>query len=369
MLGRNSGALIVGVVVALVVGSCSAGTNTGNANQLFVTYANAADSADLFKIVGDGFERDATAAGIKLKRFNNNLDGPTALAQASLMVQEKPDVIIEWNQVEGVGAALGKMFNDAGIPCIGMNIPVPGCAWFNLSNKQFGVDAGKIISDAAKDKGWNAQNTIVLIGQAAAAGEEVNDSPAYFYITVADNMPGMTKVTRSQITPSTTRIGDSGIQFDCKNNLEESYTAVKNILPAIPADKNILLWNPNDDCALGSWRAIKEAGRANTTLTGGVVATPPGLQELRTNPQWLCEGALFIEHWPKYVLAMAAAIKQGTKPPALTIAPQIMVTKATVDQFFEGTKAKTLPPLPPENQYLKGTGVLQKFKDIPIPGL
>jgi len=212
-------------------------------------------------------------------------------------------------------------------------------------------------------------NTVVLIGQAAAAGTEVNDSPRYFYITAAQNMPGMTQVQPQDINPQTTKIGDHGYQYDCKNNLQESYTAVKNLLPAIPESKNILLWNPNDDCALGAWRAISEAGRDGKTLTGGVVATPPGLEQLRSNPNWVCEGALFIEHWSKYVLAMAVAVDQGVATPPLTIAPQVMVTKDTVDQYFSGTTAKTLPPLAPDNNYLKQTGVLQKFKDIPIPGV
>jgi ribose transport system substrate-binding protein len=83
----------------------------------------------------------------------------------------------------------------------------------------------------------------------------------------------------------------------------------------------------------------------------------------------VCEGALFIEHWPKYVLAMAVAVNSGITAPPLTIAPQVMVTKDTVDQYFSGTTAKTLPPLAAENTYLKQTGVLQKYKDIPIPGL
>ena len=77
-----------------------------------------------------------------IKRYDNNLDGPTALRNAGLMVQDHPDVAIDWNTVVGVGAAVGAQFTRNNVKCLAVNQQIPGCAWFNLSNKQFGARRG-----------------------------------------------------------------------------------------------------------------------------------------------------------------------------------------------------------------------------------
>ena len=59
----------------------------------------------LFKTVGDAIVADGTKLGIKVKRYDNNLDGPTALNNAGLMVQDHPSVAIDWNTVVGVPSA------------------------------------------------------------------------------------------------------------------------------------------------------------------------------------------------------------------------------------------------------------------------
>src|SRR5438477_11646590 len=173
VLGVNSiRGLTLCVMAAFVSVACGSGGNSGQSKQMFFDYANASDSAAIFKALGDAVEKDAGVAGIKLKRYNNNLDGPTAVNNARLMVNDHPDLILDWSQAEGVGPAIGKIFQDAKIQCIAVNIPIPNCAWFNLSNKQFGIDGANIIAPMAKSKGWTAADTVVLIGQAAQAGTE-----------------------------------------------------------------------------------------------------------------------------------------------------------------------------------------------------
>ena len=110
---------------------------------------------------------------------------------------------------------------------------------------------------------------------------------------------------------------------------------------------------------LGALRAIEEAGMADNTLTCGLGATREGLLQLRTNPIWLFEAALFLEDWPLYILAEAVAIANGVTPPNLTPSPQIMLTKDNVDQYYEGTSVILLPAFVDDNRYLSDTDVFQ----------
>ena len=333
---------------------------------LFFTFANATASGPLFVGMQEGVQRSADAAGVELKLYNNNFDGETALRNAQLMVQDQPDFIIMYNAVEGVGARIGKTFNDAGIPCIAVNVPFPGCAWFNLSNKDIGTETGKVAAEAAKAKGWTGEDTTVVLVQNATAGEEVNHSVMYFYEAVAQNMPGMDQIAATDITRQTTTMGDNLIQVDGQSALEPSYTAVKNVLPTIPEGRHILIQTPNDDSAMGAWRAIVEANRVDDALITGLGGGEEGLKQLRENPNWVAEGDIFFPFWGQYLVAMALEMLKGDVPPERTAAPQIVLTKETVDQYYpEGaTTPAVLPPLTAENEYLADSELLKMLDNI-----
>jgi ribose transport system substrate-binding protein len=355
--GSNSGS---------TTSTSSASDGPTDFTKLSIAYASAGDSVGIFKTVGDGVVDDATKLGVKIKRYDNNLDGPTALNNAGLIVQTKPDIAIDWNTVVGVGAAVGQQYTRNKVPCLAVNQQIPGCAWFNLSNKDMGLDAAKVIVPEAQKRGWNGSNTTVVMVIAAANGTEVNDGPRYFYVQAAQQLSGFKQVQPADITASTTTIGGTnGIQIDCKSTLDGAYQAMQNVIGSIPKGNNILLYGSDDDCNLGAYRSLKQAGFADRVLTGGLGATPDGLTALRTDKNWLVEGALFIQQWGVYVLSEAVAITQGVKPPALTSAPQVMLTKDTVRKYYnDDNSVKMLPPLVDNNQYLAKYGILQKFANV-----
>jgi ribose transport system substrate-binding protein len=62
---------------------------------------------------------------------------------------------------------------------------------------------------------------------------------------------------------------------------------------------------------------------------------------------------------------MGIAVMEGMEIPELTKSPQVILTKDTVDKYYDANgKVTMLPPLVSENQYLAETGVLQKFNNI-----
>jgi ribose transport system substrate-binding protein len=353
------------VLSALACGNTGGSSSSGSSQKLKIDFASASDAIGVFKTVGDGMVKDAPTAGVEVRRYDNKLDGATALRNADLMIQDHPDIIIDWNAVANVGAALGKKFQQAKIPCLAVNQQIPGCHWYNLSNKNMGVDAANVVVPAAMQKGWTSSDTTIMMVVASPNGVEVNDGPRYFYITAAQKMPGYPARTPDQLNPQTTVIGSfQGLQFECESTVEGAYKNAKNVLPTIPANNHVMLYGSDSDCALGALRALTEAGRANNTLTCGLGPTPDGLTNLRTNPQWLCEGSAFLDDWSEFIIAEAVAINKGMKIPALTPCPQLMLTKANVDTYYNGTSIKLLPPLAKDAEYLKQTGVLQKFHNV-----
>jgi len=176
---------------------------------------------------------------------------------------------------------------------------------------------------------------------------------------------GLDKVEPQAITATTTAIGKTGIQVDGKATLESSFNAVKNVLQTLPRDQHILLYAVNDDSAIGAWRAMTETGRADNTLVAGLGGSLAALKELRTNPAWVAEGSVFMSDWGQYLIAMGVAIARGATPPPLTKSPQIVLTKQTVDKYYDADgRVILLPALVAENRYLAETGVLQQFGNV-----
>ena len=337
----------------------------GAQDRIRVSFANVLETGELFVQLGNGVQHAAEVAGYEFKRYNNEFDAEKTLANARLMVQDEPDVILEYNGVEGIGPAIKRLFDDAGVPFVAINVPIPGGHWFNLVNQEIGTDTANVVVPLAKAKGWSGADTTVIIIQASAAGVEVNDCVRYFYVTAAQTMDGMTQIAPDEITATTTTIGDTGIQVDGGGVLEQSYTAVKNALQTLSADRKVLLYSVNDDSTLGAWRAITEANRQDNTIVAGLGGSVAALGELRTNPHWVAEGSVFATHWGQYLIAMVAAILDGVTLPPLTKCPQIVLTRDTVDKYYDAEgKVQLLPPLDDTNSYLAATGILQKFNNI-----
>jgi ribose transport system substrate-binding protein len=355
-------------MLALIACGSQGGSTTGT-NQYYFDFANVLESGALFVSIGNGVQSAAGVAGIKLKRYVNNIDAENTQKNAGLMLLDKPNLIIEYNAVAGIGASIGKQFNNAKIPCIAVNVPIAGyCPWFNLVNSELGTDTANAVIPILQQKGWTGADTIVLLLQSAGAGVEVNDCIRYFYVTISNSgaLTGFDKAQPSDITAKTTKIGHTGWQLEGGATLEGSYTAVKNALQTIPSSKHIVLYSINDDSVQGGWRAITEAHRQSNSIVAGLGSDEASRTQLRTNPSWVAEGEIFPSMWGEYLMAMGTAMLQGTTPPALTKTPQVVMTKDTVGKYFNpGSDSPiSLPPLAPEDQYLVKTGVLQKFHNI-----
>jgi ribose transport system substrate-binding protein len=361
---RFAGLTTVALVLLTACGSSS--SPAASSAPLKIDFASADDALGVFKTVADGMVADAPTAGVTVRRYDNKLDGATALANADLMIQDHPDIIVDWNAVANVGNALGKKFNDAKIPCLAVNQSIAGCAHFNLSNMNAGVGSANVMVPVALQRGWTSANTTLVMVVQSSAGVEVNDGPRYLYITTASMMPGYPTLTPDQLNPSTTVIGNhQAVQYEGNSTLDAAYAATKNILPTIPASNNLIVFGDDDDFVLGAIQAITQAGRVSNTLACGLGPTPAGLTALRSNASWLCEYSSFTEDWPEYIIAEAEAIHMGVTPPVLTSAPEAILTKANVDTYYNSSNTIILlPPLAANAQYLIKTGILQKFHNI-----
>lgn len=352
--------------------SSGVGTPSGKASAsgLKIDYANFTDNSELFVRVRDGIQAAAKKVGATVKAYDNKGDGATALANARLIVNDHPDIVIEFSPDGSVGNALGNIFKQGGVPCIALNVPVAGCPIMNFNQKTQGESLAGAAAQYMKGKKWTGNNTTAIILQQASTSATVNASVRSFYSALAGLVPDMTPMAADKITATTTTIGQSGLQIDGKGTLDGSFAAVNGAIQSIPRDRNVVIMGINDDEALGALRAVEQAGRGDNTVVLGVGNSPSALKQLKTNPRWLAEAMVPFQAWGEIGMAMSVAVLNGATTPPVTYIPQDTVTKENMDKYYttDYLEKDLLPPLPTESEYLVKTGVLQQFGNIPNVG-
>jgi ribose transport system substrate-binding protein len=348
-------------------GSSDAGGSGGDTFK--ISFANFTEAAPLFRVIHTNLD-DVLAkgdSGLELKWYDNAGDPAKMTENTQLMTQDQPDAIVMY-PVSAATQGISQLLSESKIPCVSVNLDTEACDFLNIDNRALGEQTADIIGKIAAERGWNASNTTVLIGQNAASGEQVNDCVRYFYSTVAPLL-GLDEVDPKTITPTTTRIGANAVQFDGASALQPSFEAVTNLLPSIPADHNIILYTVNNDSTNGALRALEDAGRGgdDTLLIGGLGGDETGITALRNDPRWVAEGDIFVSWWGAYAAAMAKAVAEGAKPPAdVTPLPQIVLDKKSVDEYHApgSVEVAKLPPLVADNEFLDESGVLQYVRKV-----
>lgn len=347
----------------------SAGSSAA-AGEFKISFSNYIEAAPLFHSMHTQLDTvlQEKDTGVSIKWYDNKGDPQVMLQNVQLMIQDKPDALVVY-PVTASTQGISQLIKDSGIPCVTLNLDTPDCHFLNIDNAALGIESAKIVGNIAKERGWNASNTFVLIGQNAAAGEQVNSCVTNFYSTIADIL-GLDKVAPADIGAQTTKIGKNAIQFDGNSQLETTFTAVSNLLPSVPAGYNIILYTVNNDSTSGAIRALAGSGRADNDklLIAGLGGDKTGVDALRGDPRWVAEGDIFFNWWGEYAIAMAQAVAKGAVPPAdVTALPQVVLSKDTVDQYLlpNSVEAKQLPALDSTNEYLKTGGFLQIVNNIP----
>jgi ribose transport system substrate-binding protein len=368
-------ALVAAVLVAAAAGTAATSTSgtaaakprVADLSGMKFAFAIATAANPLIVSQGKLFEQGAKKLGAEVAIYDNKGTAQDMLTNAQLMVASKPDVIVIYPSAADATSRVSQIFKRAGIPCISVNVPVEGCPLLNFDQPYLAGLAAKAMAAQMKKRGWTGDNTTVVIGQAAKYGPAVNVAVTSFYDKLSKLVPGMKHVPASNIKTTTTTIsGDQGLQVDLDFTADIAFPAMTRALQSIPKDRHIVLYTTADDVTVAALRALKNAGRLDDTIVSGFGGSPVSIKALRSGNNWVTEQTGFFANWGQFALAMAAAVKQGAKLPALTMPPMTVLTKENVNKYFKPgtTKLILMPPLPKPSQYLVKTGVLQKFGNV-----
>jgi ribose transport system substrate-binding protein len=319
-----------------------------NGKNYVFGFANLQRDIPFGVFVEKGIQQNADAAGVNLQIADNRLDGPTALANAQSFAQRNVDFVIEFQTDVNFGPQVMKVFNDANIKVVAIDIPMPGATFFGANNPKSGFMGGSYLADAAiakfgADKVAKGYFVDGILPQSGAIPAMRTEGQIAGFKSVVANFPD------AQM-----------IQFDSKNTMQESFTQMSNVLGRIPQGVPIMGIGINDQVALGILRAVKQAGRDADLVDVGNGADET--KALVDEPDLVAATGYFPERYGNFLIPMALETLAGKTLPPAVLQTHYMITKANVCKYYPDFKCGTDSPAVdytfPQDAFAKWLGTL-----------
>ena len=140
----------------------STGQDTSSDDQIVVGFANIAETAYQHTAIKESMEKEAEARGWKLVYMNNNLDGQTAVSNATQMLQMGIDYLIEYNVDISVAPTIMEMMDEAGVPVVAVDIAHEGAVYFGADNYGVGPIVGEYLGNLVKEE-WGEADCVLIV--------------------------------------------------------------------------------------------------------------------------------------------------------------------------------------------------------------
>ena len=269
--------------------------------------------------VNESLQRAAARERVDLVMVNNRYSVKEALRNADLLVQERVDLVLEFQTYERVAAVISSKFLEARIPVIAIEIPHPGAVYFGANNYQAGLIGGRALGRWAKEHWDGNVEQLLLIG-----------------LPIAGPLPAL-RITGIQdgLRAELPRICDApASHLDGKGDFEQILGVVRRWLRR-SSRRRTLVGTVNDMCALAALRAFEEAGAGRLCAVVGQNAIREARNELR-RPGTRLVGtvAYFPERYGDELIPLALNILEHKATPPATFVKHQLLTPKNVDLVY-----------------------------------
>jgi ribose transport system substrate-binding protein len=271
------------------------------------------------RAVASSVERRARAMQIDLITLDNEDNPKKALRNAARLVEERVDLVIESQTDVRVAAQISKLFRDARIPVIAVEIPHPHTVYYGANNSRAGLIAGRHLAQWAANN-WGGRVDELLLLELPKAGHVPNARILGSLLGVIERVVGL---ANRQVRVIRTN-----------GHMSVAHERVRAYLQKTKA-KRILVSAINDPCALGALQAFREAGREMHCAVVGQNASQEVHSELR-NPQSRLIGsvAYFPERYGDGIIPLALEILAGRRVPQATFVKHQLITHANLEAIY-----------------------------------
>lgn len=269
-----------------------------------------------------GLERAAKEySNIDLVIADNDLSGDKAINIAERFIEQKLDLVIEYQIHEHVGNFLLNRFQENDIPVIAVDIPIVGATYFGVDNYQAGLLAGKALGNWINNN-WQGNLDYVLILEERRAG------------------PLPAARIQGQIHGLEQKLGilvdEHKILLDSGNTTTISFEQTLNALNQIASNAKIAVLCFNDDAALGALSAFEKLNRANNAAIVGQGADGLIRRKIKDQvPSIVGSTAFMPDQYGRDILRLALKIINNEAVPPAIYVQHKFIDKNNISEFVD----------------------------------
>jgi ABC-type sugar transport system substrate-binding protein len=249
------------------------------------------------KAQGDVGAALAKERGWDVVVLSNSSDGPTAIKNADVFIQDKVNAVIQFNQQPSVNPVLAAKYAAAKIPVITYDIAQKGFYFVGVDNLAAGQLGGAALGQIAKAK-WNCEPDMVLSAEFTAVG------------IVNTWRTGGMRDGLKKVCPDIA--ADKFVSFEA-GDPSSSEANARDQLAAHPDAKKILIVGISDDPEVGAIQAAAQLGRATDVIAWGQEGSR--ITGSNVDPHLAGSVFYFLEGYPSYSFKILDEIAAGNPPP------------------------------------------------------
>ena len=127
-------------------------------------YAGESEEFSFSRLVSESVQRCAYESGVELVLLDNQYSAKKALRNAMRFVDEKVDLVVEFQAHMAVAPQVASTLSGAGIPLIAIEIPHPGAYFYGANNYRAGWIAGHYLAQNCLNM-WDGKfDELLLLG-------------------------------------------------------------------------------------------------------------------------------------------------------------------------------------------------------------
>lgn len=270
----------------------------------------------------------ADRANITLLTLNNGFSATRALQNATYLVKERVDLVINSQLHTRVAPAISAAFLSASIPFIAVDIPHPGAIYFGADNYKAGRAAGLHLGRWSQ-KVWKGEVDHILLLRAEAGGPTLNSR-------LDGMLNGISEfVRRDHSVPIT--------HLDTKGQFERTLDAVRKFLRLVKP-RHALVGAVNDISALAALQAFRDMGMEKHCALAGQDACLEARNEMRRkDTRFVCSVAYFPERYGEELIKLSLDILYRKNVPSASFIKHELVTPDNVDRIYPNDVWTTTP--------------------------
>lgn len=281
--------------------------------------------------VTDSLRAAGMAAGVDLLILDNQYSGDVARKNVEEFIQQRVDLVIEFQAERYVAPIIANRLASVGIPLIAVDIPHPHAIYYGLDNYRAGLDVGELLGAYAQQK-WKGQVDLVVGLDNMKTGTFVQSRITGAFEGIRAKLPGLTN--------------DQFVRTDGGGLREQSYKAIRAVLMKHRKARHILVAPNNDTTALGVLDAARELKREHHMAIVGHDCVPEAMKEMnRKNSPLIGSVSHEVATYGPRLIQLGLALLKGENVAPYNYVEHKLVTKFNYNQHGSaaGAEGNTSP--------------------------